>query len=152
MCGKFSADIVCGSRAPAPRMLNPDWVLNLPAHRVIGVGQTFISQDNTLKCVKYLLIFLFSWNFEEQNYLLLGKTFAASLFGRVWKILIQRQIQITYETSRFDHPLIYWLSLTNTNPEANPNNSLMMRRAGLSKEKVPKFLPRYNLGTLPGKI
>ena len=46
------------------------------------------------------------------------------------------------------------LSLTNTDTgsKANPSNNLMMRRAGLSNEKVPKFWPRYNLDTLPGKI
>ena len=29
--------------------------------------------------------------------------------------------------------LIFWLSLTNTESETNPNNNLMMRQAGLSK-------------------
>ena len=51
--GKFCADIVRGScGAPAPRMLDLDWGLNLPAHRVSRVGQAFKSQKNTFKCVK----------------------------------------------------------------------------------------------------
>ena len=49
--------------------------------------------------------------------------------------------------------MIFLLSLTNTESEANPNNNLMMRKAGLYKKKATVVVsPSYSYDYLVGPL